>query len=378
MSKSKILRTEPISLNESTLETNIVGEISSLFNSPFNFGYPSRLRYLFEFERINFNAFRKRKAKLYRLTPIEENRGGGWDTKITIPTSKNNARAIFIQFKSGNHKDGNNINGSLFNYSEANPNPHAEFSFNDNSNNNQHQTLKDLADHLTKKGLSEKSVMYGFPRITKLQDFDNLQEDLLLHTSFLTITEIDSEAKKAKANLYDGQKHHFRTCYIDERKREISSKTFQFEGNDNSENVLYEIILVKLAQLRNGFDRYYPRNYDNYDLFLLLAQYLGINPSNIIDLDRDYSPDIRRYFEELVTSRKKDLNFLFERKDIDTNPFSWREILFRRVVKYFSEIPYGPINISSDIPSQYTFNLPNQEPIDFTLKSNSDITLLTF
>lgn len=55
------VRTGPVSLNESTLESNVASEIAGLFNSPFNFGYPTRLRWLFEFERVNFNAFRKRK-----------------------------------------------------------------------------------------------------------------------------------------------------------------------------------------------------------------------------------------------------------------------------------------------------------------------------
>ncbi|MBK9044720.1 MAG: hypothetical protein IPN97_16340 [Saprospiraceae bacterium] len=82
------IRTEPISLNESTLETNIASEIAALFNFPFHFGFPYRLRMLFELNVINFNAFRKRKTKIYRLTPIEENKGGGWDTKITIPKGK--------------------------------------------------------------------------------------------------------------------------------------------------------------------------------------------------------------------------------------------------------------------------------------------------
>lgn len=131
-SKKPQIRTSPVSLNESTLETNIASEIATLFNSPFNFGYPLRLKWLFEFDIINFTAFKKRKTKLYRLTPIEENCGGGWDTKISIPIGNKDSRAIFIQFKSGVDSNGNNISESIFNLKIKNPNPNAKFTINDN------------------------------------------------------------------------------------------------------------------------------------------------------------------------------------------------------------------------------------------------------
>lgn len=382
MAKTNSIRTEPVSLNESTLETNIVCEIASLFNSPFNFGYPFRLRCLFGFDRINLNAFRKRKIKLFRLTPTEENKGGGWDTKLSIPVGTNDSRAIFIQFKRGNHRDGNNINGSVFNYLKQNPNPHAEFSFNDNSNNNQHQTLKKLSDHLVAKGISSKAVMYGFPRITKLDTFDKLQEDLLLHTSFLTIPEIDAEAIKAKINLYDGKEHHFRTCYIKEEKREVSSETFQLTGKSENENILYEIILVKLARLKNDLYKIIPPLYNNNELFLMLAEYLKVNPTEIIDLGKNYpnsfKDEIKKYFLEMVNERKKNLNELFNSNDFEYNPFNWREKLFVRVVDYFNKNGEEYIDINSKIPSEYTFNLQNQNPIELDIELDNSVTLLVF
>ncbi len=382
------IRTAPVSLNESTLETNIASEIASLFNSPFNFGYRFRLRQLFEFDLLNFAAFKKRKTKIYRLTPIEENRGGGWDTKISIPKGSNDSRAFFIQFKSGVHSDGNSIPESIFNLAIKTPNPNAEFTFNDNtsknpaSSNNQHQTLKTLSDHMVKNGFSSKSVMYGFPRITRLEDFEKLEDDLILHTTFLTIDEMDTEAKNAKTNLYDGKIHNFRTCYISESRREISSDTFKLQNSNEYEDVLYEIILVKLAHFRNQISNDIPsKNYDR-NLFLMLAEYLKINPFKNISLYDTYPPsfkdELRKYFEGLVTLRESNFNEIFERNDLKDDPFAWRERLFNRIVNFFESFQEQIINIPVDIPSNFTFTLNNEKEIEFDLKSEYNLSLIVF
>jgi hypothetical protein len=374
------IRTEPVSLNESTLETNIVSEIAALFNSPFNFGYPHRLRWLFDFDRINFNAFKKRKTKFYRLTPIEENRGGGWDTKIVIPKGERDSRAIFIQFKSGTHSNGNNVNGSIFNLSIKNPNKNAEFTFNDNANNNQHQTLKDLADQLQNNGLPANSVMYAFPRITRLTDFDNLEDDLLLHTSFLTLPEIDIEAKASKVNLYDSQVHNFRTCYIDEKRKEISSDPFQLTGENNAENVLYEIILVKLSHLKNQFSKRIPREFLNEEIFLMLADYLKINPMDTVEFSSIFPSriidELRNYYKQVVRQRDENINEIFGSNNFNENIFGWRDRLFKRTVNFFNQSSNRDFSSNLEIPSDYTFTLPIEKPLE--IDSQSSFNLLVF
>ena len=365
MAKTYKVKTEPKTLNETTFETNIVSEIASIFNSPFNFGYPFRLRWLFEIDRININAFRKRKTKLYRLTPREENTGGGWDTKVSIPKGNGQNRGIFIQFKSGEHKISNNITDSLFNKQLKNPNPHAEFSFNDNSNNNQHQTLKNLADHLSSNGISPKCVMYGFPRITQMEDFEKLNEDLLLHTSFLTIDEMDNEANKANVNLYNGKTHHFRTCYR-ENKREISSDIFRLTNSSESENVLYEIFLVKIAHLKNQFRVNHPSdsNYINIELLFSLAEYLKVSPSYLENLS-DYYPsgrkNISNYFTQLINYRNDNFYKLFNNEFQEFDSFEWRNRLFRKIAEYLNDKKDSKIDIQNDIPANYTFNLNSKK-----------------
>ncbi len=375
------IRTEPVSLNESTLETNIASEIASIFNSPFNFGYPSRLRWLFEFDRINFNSFRKRKTKLYRLTPIEENKGGGWDTKIVIPRGRNERRAIFIQFKSGKHSNGNTVSNSAFNINKSNPNLHAEFKFNDNTNNNQHQTLKTLSDNLLSKGFSSKSVMYAFPRVTELEQFEKLEEDLILYTTFLTMPEIDSESRNNNVNLYDGNTHHFRTCYFDENKREIASTPFLLDGKSNVEDIIFEILLVKISHYRNQIRPYFPYEFLDEELSLMLADYLKINPENIVDFDRIIPrfnrKDLNTYFDKTEKNRNENFTSIFGKSN-NTGQFNWRYRVFERVYNFFNQRGRNrKVNIREEIPSQFTLNLTNDE-YEFGVNSDEEINLMIF
>lgn len=388
--KNTIIKTSPATLNESTLEANIATEIATLFNSPFNFGYPFRLRWLFEFNRVNLAAFRKRKSKLYRLTPIEENSGGGWDTKISIPKGQNDERAIFIQFKRGYHSEGNNVTGSMFNLDIQSPNPHAEFSFNDNTSktpgksNNQHNTFKNLAVHLAKNGISSKSVMYAFPRITKLDDFAKLEEDLILHTTFLTIDEMDSEARRAKVDLYDRKKHHFRTCYISENRREIASETFPLTNVNEQPNVLYEIFLVKLARFRNLYSQAVPVRYLNNQISIMLADYLKINPGDSELFRNQYTlqtgEDLVEYFSYIESENKKSFTEIFGESGYNDMAFAWRQDLYKRIVDFFANNE-DIIDISS-IPAEYTFNLDNEKAIEINFpagdKIYSDLNLITF
>ena len=376
------VRTEPISLNESTLETNIVGEIAALFNNPFNFGYPARLRWLFDFSRINLNAFNRRKTKIYRLTPNEENKGGGWDSKVVIPTGKNGSRAIFIQFKRGKHSEGNDLADSIFNLKKKTPNKHAEFDFNDNSNNNQHATLKSLSDQLHANGVSPNSVMYAFPRITSLDAFDKLQEDLLLHTSFLTLPEIDDEASNAGVDLYDNSTHHFRTCYLHEKRREISSKPFQLRQENINEGVITEIILTKLTFLRDQFlKQRSPLNIVDTDLLLMLADYLKINPLESISQDEllpygTYN-EFRDYFVQLKKQRNNNFSGIFQDFNDNSNTFNWRDRVFKRVATFLAGSQRDSIDMQSQVPTQFSFNV-SALPEQMRLELDGPVTMLTF
>jgi hypothetical protein len=376
------IKTEPKTLNEWTLEMNIASEIAGLFNSPFHLFYPYRLRWLFELKRFNYHAFKKRKTRIVKLSPQEENKGGGWDTKIQIPLGKNDSRGIFIQFKSGEHNNGNNITGSIFNTTIKNPNKHIEFTFNDNTNNNQHQNLKNLSDFLINIGLSPNSVMYAFPRITQLNEFYELEGDLLLYTTFLTIPEIDAEANLANVNLYNNQIHYFKTCYKNENKREISSVPFQLKNKGILENIIYEILLVKLSDLRNYYKDDFPDDVLNNYLFLTLADYLKVNPMDKIDLIDFFPESINKelniYFEQAIKLRDNNFIELFGENNFSDKIFLWRNQIFNKIKDFFINNTKTVINIRKDIPSNYSFSLPQEESFLIEMDFRSNLSLLIF
>lgn len=378
----KLIRTGPVSLNESTLETNIVGEIAALFKQPNGLSYPLRLRWLFGIP-TDLGSVISRKVKIYRLTPIEENRRGGWDSKVEIPLGNGSTRAFFIQFKAGKHSEGNNIPKSIFNINERNPNKHAEFCFNNNSGNNQHQTLKTLHDELIKQGLPAKSVMYGFPRVTTLKTFESLEDDLILHTTFLSIDEMDAKAKGKGIDLYDGKEHHFRTCYFDESRREISSEPFELGSSESTSGVLYEILLTTFVDWKKQRVRVYPEELMNEEFFLVVANYLKINPFSLYKFDRlrfreVYESETRDYFQRLEDKSINDYRKMFGGSEQNRNGLEWKRELFDKIAEFVNESPDDYVKIQEQIPSNYSFILPNEKAVEINVEQGSSYNLLTF
>ncbi|GEM_PF-5453436 len=380
MSKSKKIRTSPVSLNESTLESNIVSEIAGLFNFPNTSAYTSRLHWFFDIPRVIPATINFRKAKIYRLTPIEEYDGGGWDSKITIPRGDGSRRAVFIQFKSGKHSDGNNITNSLFNLNVKEPNKHVEFAFNDNSDNNQHRTLKNLQVELIGRGLPSKSVLYGFPRITDLNEFENLEEDLLLHTTFLSLSEMDAKAKNAGTDLYDGQKHHFRTCYFDETRREISSEPFSLSEPEDPSGFLFELVLSKYSEWKSQmYKERIGREWSDEEFLFLLSDFLRVNPFELHEF-RYFNrypfrlkDELKKYYLNLEKNSIKYLGRLYDHEG-DVH-HKWRKRFFQRILTFIkSHTSEKPLQY--EIPSEYTFVLPEETQLEIDVKGR--FNLITF
>lgn len=384
MAKSNKIRVHPVSLNETTLETNIVSEIATLFRCPIGGSYPSRLRWFFDIPHSLSTGGSNKKVKIYRLTPPEEYHGGGWDSKVVIPNGNGTNRAVFIQFKAGKHSDGNNIPNSIFNVSLQNPNKHAEFTFNDNSDNTQHQTLKNLHNELVSKRFPSKSVLYGFPRVTDLDTFDKLEEDLLLHTTFLSISEMDAKAGANSANLYDGNVHHFRTCYFDETKREISSNPFSIGKAEDPSGLLYEILLVRLAHWRNQLSKEIPIDFINEEFFFMLADFLRINPFKLYDFEyfrpfpSSYERRFKGYYAKIESNSINNLFKYFEGNGNERGNIQWRKDLFKRIVSFVNEQKEREIDIRKDIPSEYSFSLSANETLELSITENATYNLLLF
>ncbi|TGL22051.1 hypothetical protein EHQ42_04635 [Leptospira levettii] len=376
---NKQIRTSPKSLNEWTLEQNITTELCQFFNSNFRFEYPIQFLNIFDIPYISFkNILSKNSCKTYKLTPIEENLGGGWDTKFEIPITKKEKRALFIQFKAGKHSEGNNIHGSIFDISTKNPNIHVEFKFNDNIGNNQHQTLIDLNKEIESKLGSPKSVFYAFPRITTIEQFSNLTDKLIFHTTFLTINEIEEEAKANSIQLNNFQTHYFRTCYKNENKREIASEIFKLKNNDTNRNLLTELIMLKMARDYNqiiiNFSPRYAKNY----LYLYLAEYFNILPSKLTEYEfftPEINTGIKNYLQNLTNKLSEDMNNIFKDDEYSNLTIELRDSIFSEVFNFF-ENKENTINIEQEIPSNHTIPISSENRFEFSVNSNGTPVLI--
>ena len=183
-------------INEKTFELNITRELLDLSKS---------FMWYLEEAPIFHNVSRRvcldflNKATFFAegLTQQEEadTKKGGYDVSIKFqaPPGFEN-RLMFLQFKAGKRSKFSKTPNSLFNKSNASKRDieHVYFTFNDDSANKQHSTLKALAK---KVEIQSESVMYVFPRITEKVDFYSKIGKLLVHTSFVPVTELDRQSK---------------------------------------------------------------------------------------------------------------------------------------------------------------------------------------
>lgn len=332
------------------------------------------------------HPFRK-KGYAYKLTPREEGAGGGWDGKIIIPKGMGaESRVIFIQYKRGYHSDGNNDPKSIFNTKKIDPNMHVKFSFNSDTNKNQHLYLKNLVDDLASKGKSNQIVMYGFPRLTTKTQFEELGGNLLQYTTFLSMAQMDDEAKKAKVDLYDNEAHTFRTCYFDINKREICSEPFKLASEDRSIEVLYEIIALKVGSFWNSIIDYEnPYLNTRYldiikdEIKLIVADYLKIDP--FIELDNQFSSFRNLYergdlnhFKENATNRLNIEKELFPFETKTSSAYNFRSNLFLQLAKFIDEFGEKKIDLNKQVPSIFT--QPINDGINLNLNDwETDATL---
>jgi len=369
MAKNQTPRTSPTTLNEATLELQITSEIREMFNSVW---IDSEYRYFARKLRLPiFNPMNRsnRKSKLYKLTPIEENKSGGWDAQIRVPEGYfRDARILFIQFKRGYDVPGNQEPNSLFSLSKRSPNPYIEFEFNGNRGNNQHKSLRDLKNHLDfKKGKSKDCVMYAFPRITSLEEYAQLEESLLLHTTFLTIDEMDQEAPTG-VDLGDLHPHKFRTDKINEGRREICSEVFQLQREDQSIGFIFDLMVLKLSRIWNELVEYqqvYDIDETKAYFQLIVADYLRINPfesdslvKNTIQKPSYLYEELNDHFRNIL--RKTKLNH--ESLNINFNRFQERNLLlFNRISLFIQQrVIYNElINTNEFISNKFLASINN-------------------
>jgi hypothetical protein len=168
----------------------------------------------------------------------ESSANGGYDVSINV-TNPNGTirRLLFLQFKSGRHRNHTLKNaGSHFHISKGNG-THIEFKFNDAAYGCQHVILRNLS---VKPGIQANSVLYVFPRITEYSDFVRKIGDLIWHSSFVPVRDIDRQggAQNPPVIISPYEPHKYRISY-DGLRHEMNLLLLLLEYNPNP---LYEMV----------------------------------------------------------------------------------------------------------------------------------------
>lgn len=318
-------------INEKTFELNITNELLNLSKS--------FIWYLNHFHWFPFPVIRNKEllvqffqqASIFAegLTQEEESNPltGGYDVSINYRyPSGAEGRLMFLQYKSGIRKSYSNIAISKFYRRTArneNRSPeHIAFTFNDAAEGTQHSTLRNLSNSA---GVSPNSVLYVFPRITEKTDFYNKVGNLIYHSSFVPVLEIDNQASNQTPQIVinDGITHKFRTSY---------------DGLTSEVNYFY-----------------YYYYYDNSIIHNLLAELICIQ--------------IERFTKILIKQERPLLDIFLDAINEGINRFAEyelkeyqiRNIVRENVTSYIKTLKEnaGSNRIIADAPSKYTTKVPN-------------------
>jgi hypothetical protein len=127
---------------------------------------------------------------------------------------------------------------------------HVMFTFNDAANNGQHLILRELANS---QNINAQSVLYVFPRITEKVEFFKNVGNLVSHTSFVPVLEIDQQASKKGITITQGTIHKYRTSY-DGKNSEVNYYYYYFDYNSKIvDEILSELICVQIERLLRFF-----------------------------------------------------------------------------------------------------------------------------
>ena len=240
-------------INEKTFELNIT---SQLLNTSKSFIYYMTKPFIssimneeqwFEFLQENI-FFSKGLTQKQEADPVS----GGYDVCINYRNKQGRTgRLLFLQYKSGVRADYCTNPASQFHGSRSNKKPHVVFTFNDAADQTQHSTLRALANSAA---IKPASVLYVFPRITEESEFFENCDDLLCHTSFVPVLEIDRQgmAQKPPVVILDGVSHRYRTSY-DGNTAEVNYYYYYFYYEQLMiSSLISELICIEFERLLNA------------------------------------------------------------------------------------------------------------------------------
>jgi hypothetical protein len=250
-------------INEKTFELNITNELLNLSRSfIWYFDHCHWCHFPFLGDRSLLRQFLHQVTLFAEgLTQAEENDPlyGGYDVSINYryPNGQD-GRLMFLQYKAGIRKAySNRVNSMFYRLTATNENrspKHILFTFNDAAEGTQHSTLRNLANS---DGIRPNSVIYVFPRITEKTDFNNKVGNLIYHSSFVPVLEIDNQAYNQTPPIIinDGITHNYRTSY-DGLTSEVNFFFFSyFYDNKFIYELLSELICIQIERFAKIIDK---------------------------------------------------------------------------------------------------------------------------
>jgi hypothetical protein len=172
------------------------------------------------------------------------NNGGGYDVKIK---SGKRGHLLFIQYKKGNFEQNGPGGESIFTKYA----PHEHFIFKINTpKTNQHFKLRNLAQGIgTTNG---NCVVYALPLIRDIEEMEKNAGKLIRKTKFISIHDLDTQAKKNNICFTAGKHHNFRIDPTNMDRCEVNYYYYYYSEPDRSPEIISDMIAVKFEEhLRN-------------------------------------------------------------------------------------------------------------------------------
>lgn len=332
-------------INEKTFELNITNELLNLSKSfiwyldHFHWFYfpPMRNRNIISQFMMQTTLFAEGLTQEEESNPIT----GGYDVSINFNHPNGlEGRLMFLQYKAGIRMSYSNKTVSKFYRrtarADGRSSEHVLFTFNDAADGTQHSTLRRLANS---PGINPNSVLYIFPRITEKTDFKSKIGNLIQHSSFVPVIEIDNQAanQNPPITINDGVSHKYRTSY-DGVTSEVNFFFFFFfyDGKIISE-ILSELICIQIERFSK----------------LLLKE-----EGAYLDEFLDFISDSFNRFVEYELSKYPSKDSIFE----NVNSY------ISQIFEYYTEnkqIPQAPSNYTMVIPKE-GLKLNFETRIDFS------------
>jgi len=275
-------------LHEKSLELNITHELLNLADCWYWFLTDIPLwKYWRPRYRLPFLRGHKSTAAGFHITtegksdPTGE-AGGGFDVRIN---SGIGGHLLFIQYKLGEFFDICNDPESIFN---SHPQDYYKFKIN-STTTNQHFLLQELANGIgSNKG---NAVVYAFPLIKNMEEMEENAGKLIRKTKFVSISDIDNQAKKAKTPFVYGQEHSFKIGKYDFNRCEMNLLLLLYQGEDRTNEVITDIVALRFQRILSDFVKDIEVNFKNYEL------YIGYIGEGLLNAFKQYLRYLFHYFE---------------------------------------------------------------------------------